>query len=51
MAWWDWLIVSIVAWVGADVLLVALFAWRPPWPTSRPNGNGPEGKPGAELET
>jgi hypothetical protein len=52
MTWWDWLILSIVAWVGADVLLVALFAWRPPrLQTSRPNVNGPEGKPGAEVET
>lgn len=52
MTWWDWLILSIVAWVGADVLLVAFFVWRPPWPkTWGPNRTGPEGKPGAELET
>ncbi|MGZ4370983.1 MAG: hypothetical protein ACXVRQ_02140 [Gaiellaceae bacterium] len=37
MTWWDWLIVSIVAWMATVTLLVALFAWRPPWrPALRP---------------
>ena len=44
MTWWDWLILSIVAWVGADVLLIALFNWRPPWrPALRPYRNGSDG--------
>jgi hypothetical protein len=44
MTWWTWLIVSLLAWVAVDVLVVVLFAWRPPWlRVPRPNGNGPEG--------
>lgn len=51
MTWWDWLILSILAWVAVDVVLVALFSWRRlELPTPRPNRNGPEGKPGAEVE-
>ena len=51
MTWWDWLIVSIFAWVAADVLLVAFIGWRSPWhQTPRPNGLGHGRELGAELK-
>ena len=44
MTWWTWLILALLAWVAIDVLVVALFAWRPPWLRAPgPNGNGLEG--------
>jgi Flp pilus assembly pilin Flp len=30
MTWWRWFILSILAWVTADVLLVVLIGWRSP---------------------
>ena len=30
MVWWRWLILSILAWVAADVVLVVLIGWRSP---------------------
>jgi Flp pilus assembly pilin Flp len=30
MVWWRWLILSILAWVAADVVLVMLILWRSP---------------------
>jgi hypothetical protein len=28
MTWWGWLLVAVFAWIGADVLFVALFSLR-----------------------
>lgn len=30
MAWWQWFIISIIAWVTADIVLVVLIGWRGP---------------------
>jgi Flp pilus assembly pilin Flp len=30
MTWWRWLILSVLAWVAADVVLVVLIGWRSP---------------------
>ena len=30
MTWWRWFILSILAWVTADVLLIVLIGWRSP---------------------
>lgn len=30
MTWWQWSIISIIAWIAADVVLVVLIGWRSP---------------------
>ena len=30
MMWWQWFIISILAWVAADIVLLVLIGWRSP---------------------
>ncbi len=30
MTWWQWVVISILAWVTADIVLLVLIGWRSP---------------------
>jgi Flp pilus assembly pilin Flp len=30
MKWWQWFIISILAWIAADIVLLVLIGWRSP---------------------
>ena len=30
MTWWQWFIISILAWITADIVLLVLIGWRSP---------------------